>query len=392
MYRLRCAGSTLSLSQRQRSLLGMASASELDVKLARLGEFLDAHGLDGVLVTERANFAWITGGRTNRIANNTPVGVASILATRESRICLANSIEAPRMKNEELAGTGIEVIEFPWYDGDATQRIVRETIGGRKIACDSVAFGLQMPSIPPGFGTLRWSLTDAEIERYREAGRRAAAGMERAARALRPGLSEDDAAALVDAQVHHAGMNPLVVLVASDDRITRFRHPVPTAKKIERTVMLVSCAEYSGLVTCLTRFVNFGALSEQQRTRHRTICDIDATINLATRPGRTLGQMFNEIQQAYLSHGFGGQWQFHHQGGSTGYLPREVVATPSSTVPVLENQAFAWNPSVTGAKCEDTVLVTTDGIEVLTAATAEWPKVTGHGAGGTLARAGILEL
>src|SRR5437016_4955005 len=116
----------------RRNLLRMET--ELAIKNRRLGEFLDRHGLDGVLLTLRSNFAWITCGKDNHIANNTPVGVASILATRDGkRVCLANRIEAPRMKDEELADTGIETIEFPWHDGVAGQKIVREVVAGRKI-------------------------------------------------------------------------------------------------------------------------------------------------------------------------------------------------------------------------------------------------------------------
>ena len=89
---------------------------EIQTKQRRLAEFLDRHGLDGVLLQHRANFAWITGGRDNHIANNTESGVAAVLATADSRTCLANNIESPRMEREELAKGGIPVVTFPWYD------------------------------------------------------------------------------------------------------------------------------------------------------------------------------------------------------------------------------------------------------------------------------------
>src|SRR3954468_17083695 len=89
---------------------------EIQTKQRRLGEFLDRHGLDGVLLQQRANFAWITGGRDNHIANNTEAGVAAVYATAGERICLANNIEAPRMEREELSRTDVDVGSFPWYD------------------------------------------------------------------------------------------------------------------------------------------------------------------------------------------------------------------------------------------------------------------------------------
>src|SRR4051812_9739441 len=108
--------------------------NELQTKQQRLAEFLDRHQLDGVLLTNRNNFAWITCGRDNHIANNSPVGVASIFATRDSRVCFASTIEAPRMKLEELKETGIEVIDFPWYDGEAARKVLRGVIGSKRVA------------------------------------------------------------------------------------------------------------------------------------------------------------------------------------------------------------------------------------------------------------------
>ena len=70
--------------------------TEIEIKQERLNAFFDKHKLDGVLLTMRNNFAWITGGKDNHIANNSPAGVASILATRDgTRVCLANLMILP---------------------------------------------------------------------------------------------------------------------------------------------------------------------------------------------------------------------------------------------------------------------------------------------------------
>ncbi|HXT34751.1 MAG TPA: aminopeptidase P family protein, partial [Chloroflexota bacterium] len=54
-------------------------------------------------------------------------------------------------------------------------------------------------------------------------------------------------------------------------------------------------------------------------------------------------------------------------------------------------QAFAWNPSIAGAKVEDTVLLGERGIEVLTA-TGEWPMVEVEVGGKRFLRPAILAL
>jgi Xaa-Pro aminopeptidase len=368
------------------------NSDEWQIKQQRLENFFDRHGIDGVLLTRRDNFSWVTCGKDNHIANNTPMGVASMLVTRGGkRVCLANTIEAPRIRAQELEGSGIETISFPWYDGDAAKKTAGEVIGrDQMIATDGQSFGLPLSALPGDFDQLRWSLTDEEIGRYREGGRRASTAMEAACRAIKVGMSEHEIAGLLDLEIHRAGLNPLVTLVAGDERISSFRHPIPKPLAVKQRAMLVTCAAFGGLVSCLTRFVAFAKPDDELSKKYQAIANIDAAVNLATRPGRTLAEIFADLQRAYAENGFADQWQLHHQGGSTGYNPRDAVANPANQARVVENQAFAWNPSVVGAKSEDTVLVTSRGIEVLTATSNDWPVVEGKCAAGTQRRAGVL--
>jgi len=356
--------------------------AEIESKLTNLGEFLDRHQLDGVILEHRNNFAWITGGKNNMIANNSAAGVAAIFATGTMRVCLANNIEAPRFANEELKESEIEVVDYPWYDMEVAGKRIREVIGGRRVAADVghvgefAQLGPQLQALPDEFRELRWSLTKAEIERYREGGRRALRAMEGACRQVEHGMREFEIAGLLDDEVRRAGCTPVVTLVAADERIAQFRHPIPTEKRVDGYVMLVTCAEFGGLISNLTRFVSFRPISAELRLKQQAVVNVDLAVNTQTRPGRTLGQIFADLQQAYADNGHPEQWRQHHQGGSTGYAGREEFARPGSQVTVRENQAFAWNPSITGAKSEDTILCTAAGFEFLTHPSSDWPTLT----------------
>jgi Xaa-Pro aminopeptidase len=363
---------------------------EARFKLARLGEFLDRHQLDGVLLQRPNNFAWITCGRNNRVPNNAPHGVAAILATEDSRICLANSIEAPRLAGEELAGTGIEVVSFPWWDRKAAAIKLIEAMGGRKIAADIDPLDLKLRPLSEEFNKLRWALRPEEIARYRDGASRASAAVDAAAREVAFGATEFEAAGVLSYHLHARGCNPLVTLAVADERAVRFRQALPSERKIDQFVMLVAVAELSGLISCLTRFVAFRPVSGETERKVQALANIDAAVNLATRPGRSLADVFRILQQAYADNGFADEWQHHHQGGSTGYANREVLATPGAPTVVRENQAFAWNPSIPGFKVEDTVLCTDRGVEILTDLTEDWPTVIGRCDAGELPRADIL--
>ena len=120
---------------------------------------------------------------------------------------------------------------------------------------------------------------------------------------------------------------------------------------------------------------------------------VDAVYNLATKPGTLVSDIFVRAQEEYAATGFADEWQLHHQGGGTGYEGRDFLGTPTATEYVQDWQAFAWNPSITGTKVEDTMLISRDNPpEVLTrSATSDWPQteVTIDGLG-TMFRPDIL--
>ena len=94
----------------------------------------------------------------------------------------------------------------------------------------------------------------------------------------------------------------------------------------------------------------------------------------ATEAGATGAHLFGVAAQAYADAGFAHEETRHHQGGATGYRSREWIAHPASREIVQAQQAFAWNPSITGTKVEETVLLTPAGLEVLTSS-PDWPSI-----------------
>jgi len=183
-----------------------------------------------------------------------------------------------------------------------------------------------------------------------------------------------------------------VVLVATDELIFNFRHPLPTAKKLERYAMLILCGRQRGLVCSITRLVHFGPLPDEVRRKAEATARVDAAMIHATRPGATVGAVFQTAMDAYAQAGYPDEWQLHHQGGPAGYEPREMLATPGSPFEVRAGQAYAWNPSITGTKSEDTILVSAAGSpnEVITA-TAGWPMIDASIDGQAYSRPAIWE-
>jgi Xaa-Pro aminopeptidase len=160
-----------------------------------------------------------------------------------------------------------------------------------------------------------------------------------------------------------------VLLAATHERIARHRHPLPTGARLERRAMIVASAQRGGLYANLTRIAWLGE-PDPEIARRQAACDeiLAHTREEATRPGRTLAHAFDDVRRFYAEAGFPDEWRLHHQGGITGYASREVIATPHTEVEIEPGMAFAWNPSVTGAKAEETFVLTEAGPELVTGA------------------------
>jgi Xaa-Pro aminopeptidase len=131
--------------------------------------------------------------------------------------------------------------------------------------------------------------------------------------------------------------------------------------------MLVVCAERGGLYANLTRIIDFEE-PNPGTARRQEACDaiLRRMREEATRPGHTLAEALAECRRFYAEEGSPDGWRDHHQGGMTGYASREVVATPETRQRIEAGQAFAWNPSLPGAKAEETFVLTGNGPEVIT--------------------------
>jgi Xaa-Pro dipeptidase len=202
-------------------------------------------------------------------------------------------------------------------------------------------------------------------------------------------MTEIEIAGRIAAEAMREGVTPTLLLVGSDERIFRYRHPIPTSRSVDSYAMLVLCGRRWGLVASATRLVHSGRLSEELKSKQDACVFVDATFNVSTAVGEPVSRVFAQAVKAYRDVGFPEEWRLHNQGGAAGYESRDYEGTSACTEIVLAEQAFAWNPSITGVKSEDTMIVHADGIEFLTT-TGDWPTVQVSVGGQALDRPAIL--
>ena len=343
---------------------------EIETKTERIIQLVSRADLGGVLLNAQHNFAWITGGASNGIDLSRENGVASILVRRDGkRFLLANNIEMPRMLAEEVSADEFEPVEFSWQDektaGDLLVAKAR-SLADREIATD-LPIHQSTTAIESKLAPCRFELTEEEIDRFHKLGIDAGISVREAISKISPGQSEIEIAATMQAELAMRNIISVVTLVAADERIKNFRHPIPTENRWRRTLLLVTCAKRHSLIVNLSRMVCIGRVPAELQEKTEATAFVNATLWNATRPGATGAELYRIAAEAYSNVGFADEINLHHQGGAAGYKTREWVAHPKSVEAVEANQAFAWNPSVSGTKVEETMIVMGEGIEVITA-------------------------
>lgn len=369
-------------------------ADEVAEKVERVRGFLEQSGSSGALFTRQLLVSWVGAGMEDVILRGQDGGFVWALVTPEKAYMVTSNIEAERLRAEEdLDELGIEVVEVPWYDGHFERAL--------SDLCDTA--GLLNDGTGPGrdasaeLQLLRLRLTAGERDRLRRLGADACEGLESGMGELRAGMGGYELAAEVGRRLEVKGIFAAAILAGGDERRASFRHPTVSRDEFKSDALVVIVGVRNGLNVAATRTASIGEPTPVLTERHLVACEAEARAIESTRPGSTYGQALQAQIDTYEAHGYQDEWRNHTQGGPIGYGAREFGVAPLARpdryteTPVEEGHAVAWNPTVQGAKSEDTFLVCEQANEMVTNSRS-WPTVTVPVSGGEMTRPGILEV
>ncbi|MBD2778453.1 M24 family metallopeptidase [Iningainema tapete] len=352
-------------------------SQEVSTKLELIRQSLTENEASGVRLRGTDWFAWATAGASNTVLLTAETGVAEVLVTAQDAWVLTDEIEAQRLQDEELP-TNFQIHANPWADAAIRESFVRDITDGGKVLSDRPIPHVEK-RLPPSLQQHKKVMMSSELERYRQVGHKASEAMTEVLKAAKSTWTEYQLAGAGAEALWARGLHPALTLAAGERRLPLYRHATPSNEPLGRLAMLVFCARGYGLYANLTRFVCFGALSNEHAELHRHVREIEAQALNLCQPGISLNTVYDTLAQAYQQHGFNHAICQHHQGGTTGYLSREIVANPATTDTLAQGIAVAWNPSLPGAKVEDTFVILQDGkLENLTF-DANFPSVEVEG-------------
>jgi Xaa-Pro dipeptidase len=333
-------------------------------RIEKVRSLLGEKSLDSIVLRRNPNLAWAIGGRVH-VPLTLDLACFDLIVSAEKVIAITNKVEGPRLISEELPA-GIEVIQINWWDGRDSH-----LPAGEKVGCDQP--GGNRVDLSKEIELLRQSLVAEDVERLKAISVDAAVALGNALKEALPTDREIDVTARISSALWKSDLELVFIGVAGQSRVRKFRHPLPTSEIVGNRIVASICARRKGLIASVTRIVSFAG---DQRDGYENILKVESDIFEKTVVGLPFSAPVEAAVSAYKKYGFDkDEWQKHHQGGPTGYLPRDWPANLNSSQEILPNQAIAWNPTGNGWKAEDTVLATASGLEILSN-DPTWPELS----------------
>jgi len=338
--------------------------SAFNQRIQPLRELMKAKGLDAFVVRRNPNLAWAIAGRAH-VPTTIDMACFDLIITQDSATAVSNVVEAPRLIAEELPSE-VTVQVVKWSEGRDPLLPSGSKVGSDQPGADRVDLGAEVEMI-------RASLIESDLARFKEICVDAAVALGNAMKQVESTDREIDVAGLITHSLWQADLEIAFLGIAGQERVHKFRHPLPTTAVVGNRVSASICAKRKGLIASVTRIVTFGQVTDQMVSDYTSIFKVEAALLDATIVGQPFSDPINAAIAAYPANGFDAdEWTKHHQGGPTGYLPRDWPANQGSTRLIASNQPIAWNPTGKGFKAEDTVVATTSGVQILTN-DPDWP-------------------
>lgn len=336
----------------------MQEESGYEKKVTALRQIIKNKGKKALRITQQKHFSWLTGGR-GFIGLASTGSCGELIITPDQVFLLANNIEINRLQEEEnKEASKLTCLSYPWYDPNQKKAQLAGFGSDQEILMDT--------DIEGDLLLMRSQLQASEQGRLRRLAQTAAQVLEGVARQLKKGMSEVQLAGQISSRLWQKNIEPITLLIAFDERMLAYRHPVPTEKRLDNLALLAICARQNGLIVSVSRLVALNQPEAPWLEKQAKVAQVEAQMQAATQPGTSLEDIFKISQATYQKVGYPEEWKAHHQGGLTGYVARELKAQPGETHQVRVGESYAWNPSIQGTKSENTLLVTPEGTLNLT--------------------------
>lgn len=343
---------------------------EFKEKERRIKEFLDISGYEACIIGRQDNFSWFTCGGNNRVVTTSEVGFTILVITKAATYAISQIMDGPRVFEEELQGLDIQPVFLKWYE-ESREEKAAQLIKGLRTLSDIPLEGAVCA--PKEIYKLHFPLTEQEIEKCRWLGSKTEEVIRKVADEIKPGMGEHEIEAMFLFEYGKINATPEVLLIGSDERISKYRHPNPSDKKFEKFILLHPGLRKWGLHANVTRMIYFGdKLPEDIHQKYEIVNHLQAQAVSMCIPGQKFSDILETRKKLLKDAGYEEEWKYHYPGGVTGYLLCDPTVCNTPSAEVVINQAYDWFITITGVKVEELSINTSKGREVVSVS-GKWP-------------------
>lgn len=232
-------------------------------------------------------------------------------------------------------------------------------------------------SLDQTINELRVIKDDVELEKLRKAAELADYAIEVGVKAIKEGMTELEIVQIIESAIKEKGYSMSFETTVLSGPKAASPHGTPGNRKIQKGdfVLFDLGVIYEGYCSDITRTVAFGEISDEQRKIYETVKTSNEQSILAVKPGVRCMELDKISRDIIAQEGYG-EFYTHRLGHGLGISVHEFPSvTGTNELELKPGMVFTiepgiYKPDVAGVRIEDDVVVTEDGVEVLT----KYPK------------------